>query len=203
METNEQKKVKARCDTIGMVMRLVFWGCALYCSALLVLGGFLMTRPAEQFTINLADDGRPGYVEWDNHFPVEVQQEDIQDWTGDLDWSVTPKQLYQHKFFYSFVLNLLMLAILWNLRGIFRRIDHTGTPFLAENCRALFRIGVFFIVTAFFRGVFRHSTTVFVFLRFSGDNQFWTFLLIGAIIIALSSIFEYGTALQKESDETL
>lgn len=57
MSDPQKNILKARCDSLGLVVRLLFWGHALYLAAMLGVGLWLASRDAGAFSLQLLDTG--------------------------------------------------------------------------------------------------------------------------------------------------
>lgn len=203
MRDSSRDVVKARCETIGTVLRFLFWAYAVFVAALLALGIWMAIQPADQFSIYLADTGNgiAGYGYWLGGLEVDFLRDSLTESAVN-----SPKWVYLSGFLTGFLRRVLTLAILWNIRNIFKMIDAGGTPFLQMNSRAVFQAGVLMIADGVIEcGVLPMLWSVLgVCGRVNlGDLYWWKCLLAGGIVICLSYIFEYGTVLQRESDETL
>lgn len=105
------------------------------------------------------------------------------------------------------MLNLFTLGVLWNVRTIFINIEKKETPFIRKNCRSVFNIGVIIIALSIVKDSILPLVCKIIGIGSLNSGSLVSFnlnsLIIGGVIICQSYIFEYGTALQKESDETL
>ena len=83
----------------------------------------------------------------------------------------------------SFVYALISAIILFILSGVFKSTVAHRSPFLPENVKRLKTIGIILIVAAVVIG--------------------WQTLIFAFCLLALAFIFQYGTELQQQADETL
>ncbi|MDO4174702.1 MAG: DUF2975 domain-containing protein [Eubacteriales bacterium] len=197
---NSKNIVKARCETIGTFLRVVFW---IYTAALvgaIVYGIWMLTRDASCFTVNLIDtsDGLMGFAFFEDGFTIEFARNSLHAAAVQF-----PKLTYIIGYWVEIFVCILSYGILWNVKHIFRDIDREDTPFTQQNAKAIHRAGWLYIAITLVKswllpflcgiaGIGTFSMTVYV-------NS----LILGAVIICLSHVFAYGTVLQKESDETI
>ena len=115
-----------------------------------------------------------------------------------------PKYVYLADHFSNAAVGMGVVPFLWYLKEIFRNIKRFETPFIKENSRAIFRMGVAVMV------ILAARENLFPFLTFIKGigtqgfdiiNFFW--VVPGSVFFCLSAVFEYGRVLQQESDETL
>lgn len=192
--------LKARCDSFGLVMRLLFWGFTLIQLFLLGFGVWMMCQPASDFSIIQFDSGSSimsytFFRGWEIDFARGILS------AGAMDH---PRPVYCIGYWIEFLNQGMILAILWNVRTIFRRIDDNESPFTHQSSRAIFTIGVLVLVRSMAIPLLRALALGVA--GYWGGTVFpslgWG-LVIAFGIIAVSHIFDYGTSLQTESDETL
>lgn len=203
MFDSSRNVLKARCEGTGLFVKLVFAGYAIYLAVMLGVGFWMMGQAGSDFYINLLDTGNglAGYGFFKGGLEVDFARDVLNEQALG-----SPKLVYLIGYLGGFVEKALILAILWNIVQIFPRLNKEESPFQSKNCRSVFRIGVLVIAIGFVRTGL--TPTILGILRYadswSGASAFWWYCLItGAIIICFSYIFEYGMALQTESDETL
>lgn len=199
----EQRKLQARCSTIGMVVRAAFWllilllaarvGIAVWCS-MLPAGHFMAVRQQTE-TILCAEKGLTV------SFPAQT---------------AAPAALLAHKkeafligAWSGCLASAFLCAVLWQLRGLFKGIDEEGAPFQARHVARVHRAGVLMML----RGVVPHLAEGIVLMIFGmwGGTVFGSealrsgglWIFTGSVLLCLAQIFRYGCALQTESDETL
>ena len=203
MFDSSRNVLKARCDNLGVVIKLIFLVYAIYLIIFLGVGLWMFFQSPGNFEIRLLDtgNGMAGYGFFKGNMEVDFARNLL-----NAKAVESPKIVYLIGYFGGFVMKLITLAILWNIKNIFKRIDEDYSPFIKQCCKSIFSIGVLIIVSAFVKSVLL-STVLGIAGYFSGSgglaSGFWQGLVIGGIIICLSYIFEYGMSLQIESDETL
>lgn len=203
MFNSSRNVLKARCDNLGVVIKLIFWIYAIYLIIFLGIGLWMLFQSQGNFEINLLDTGNgiAGYGFFKGNMEVDFARNLL-----NAKAMENPKIVYLTGYFGGFVVKLLTLAILWNIKNIFKRIDADYSPFIKQCCKSIFFIGVLMIVSAVVKSALV-STILSVAGYFNGSggsaSGFWYSLIMGGIIICLSYIFEYGMSLQIESDETL
>lgn len=205
MSNSSGNVLKTRCDSIGLVLKLIFWAYALYLAVMLGTGLWMLCQAESSFHINVLDTGNglAGYGFYDGKIKVEV------DFARNVlnENSVNnPKLVYMIGYVGGYIEKILVLAILWNAVNILRKIDKEESPFISRSCKAIFHIGVLTIVSGFVRSGFTPTVLGIVGYGNGGSGNaayWWKSLIIGGMMICLSYIFEYGTSLQIESDETL
>ena len=115
-----------------------------------------------------------------------------------------PKYVYLADHFSSVAAGMGLVPFLWYLKEIFRNIKRFETPFIKENSRAIFGMGVALMI------ILAVKENLFLFLTFikgvgaqSIGSANFAWIVVGAVFFCLSAVFEYGRVLQQESDETL
>lgn len=204
MSDPQKNILKARCDSLGLVVRLLFWGHALYLAAMLGVGLWLAGRDAGAFSLRLLDTGGglAGYGFYSGTARLEV------DFARDaltLRALDCPKAVYLAGYFSAWAEKLFGLGVLGCVAGLFQQIDRDGSPFVASGCRAIAHIGWLILASGFVRAAF--PAVLLGLLQAGGSGSggavWWSRLLAGGVVLCLSYIFEYGTALQTEAYETL
>lgn len=201
MVHNPRNVMKAHCDSIGMALRFLFWGYAVYVAAVAGFGIWMVFQDSACFSVYTAETGNGllGFAFLNDSFEVDFSRNILS-----ADAAAHPKLAYTVGFFGGFVIAVLTLAILWYIRRIFRSIDADETPFLQANTKAIFRIGVIMIAISLVKSCVMPLVCVACGIGAGGTSLVnINSLLIGAIVICLSYIFEYGTVLQREADETI
>ena len=207
---DEKTIMKERCDLWGSGFSVVFWVIAAFEVLLLISGIWLAFQPASEFSAILTDTpaGVQGIIRFSGlkegfmaEFLSEMQFEPgiLNEAAGQM-----PKYVYLANHFSSVAAGMGLVPFLWYLKEIFRNIKRFETPFIKENSRAIFGMGValmvslavkedLFLLLTFIRGVGAQSI--------GSANFAW--IVVGAVFFCLSAVFEYGRVLQQESDETL
>lgn len=197
-----QEVLKARCDSLGLCIRLLFWLYALYLAVMLCAGLWLAGQSGSGFTLALLDTGNglAGYGFYHGGWEVDFARDAL-----NPSALAAPKAVYLAGYFGGFAEKLLRLGMLGCVAGLFKQIDQGSSPFLARGCRAIARVGFLLILTGFVRAGL--TPALLGLLGCSGGGlaagQWWSSLLAGGVVLCLSYMFEYGAALQAESDETL
>ena len=193
--------VKTRCSEIGMACRILFWISVLVLVAAAVWGIYMGTRSSDAFWIILTD------VEGEFHGIVASGQGQSAVFArGVLGESAReqPKLCFMIAVAEMLMNMLIGVCILGMLRIIFQNIEKTETPFLPENARVVRRIGLLLILYSFIHKCV--IPLVCLALGVGGGNinvVDINGLLLGGLVVSLSYMFEYGSVLQKEADETL
>ena len=201
MMNSSKNVLKARCENTGLLIRLLFWAYALYLFIMMGIGLYMISRPEGDFTIRLLDTGNglAGYGFYYQNLEVDFARNTLTENAVNA-----PKLVYLIGYFCGFAVKVPFLIILWCIADIFKRIDRNDSPFVKRSCRIISRIGVLVIAS----GLLRYGLTPMLlgllgYSKSGGDSSYLGYLLTGAVIICFSYIFEYGTSLQIESDETL
>lgn len=99
----------------------------------------------------------------------------------------------------------IFLQMLGCLRWIFIHISDGSSPFTNENSRLIRKAGLFTMIYGMIISLlFPVLCVIFGLSSFYFEFEaLMVAVLLGAVIVALSYIFEYGTVLQQESDELL
>lgn len=201
MSEQAKRSVQARCEDIGLVARAAFWLYGVYVLALLGVGIWMLTQGADQFSLHVTQtqNGAIGQGFFRNMLEIDFSRSSLR-----ADAAQQAKLAYLIGFFTAWIAKVLFCGILYQVRSIFRSIAREQTPFVLKNCQALRRIGVLIPVIS----VIRQMCPLVLMLCGIGEGGTDSLIqidqwLIGGVVLSLSYIFEYGTILQKESDETL
>lgn len=207
---DEKTIMKERCDLWGSGFSVVFWVIAAFEVLLLISGIWLAFQPASEFSAILTDTpaGVQGIIRFSGlkegfmaEFLSEMQFEPgiLNEAAGQM-----PKYVYLADLFSNAAVGMGVVPFLWYLKEIFRNIKRFETPFIKENSRAIFGMGVaLMVILAAKENLFPLLT----FIKGIGPqgfdiiNFFW--VVPGSVFFCLSAVFEYGRVLQQESDETL
>lgn len=207
---DEKTIMKERCDVLGSGFSGMFWAIAAFEVLLLISGIWMAFQPVSEFSASLTDTpaGVMGIVRFSGlkeGFLAEFLSEITFD-SGILNEEAgqAPKYVYLANHFSNAAVGIGVAAFLWYLKEIFRNIKRFETPFIKENSRAIFRMGVAVMVILAVR------ENLFPFLTFIKGigtqgfgfiNIYW--IVPGTVFFCLSAVFDYGRVLQQESDETL
>lgn len=201
MSEQAKRSVQVRCEDIGLVARAAFWLYGVYVLVLLGVGIWMLTQGTDQFSLHVAQtqNGAIGQGFFKNMLEIDFSRSSLR-----ADAAQQAKLAYLIGFFTAWIAKVLFCGILYQVRGIFRSIAREQTPFVLKNCQALRRIGVLIPVIS----VIRQMCPLILMLCGIGEGGTGSLIqidqwLIGGVVLSLSYIFEYGTILQKESDETL
>lgn len=207
---DEKTIMKERCDLWGSGFSVVFWVIAAFEVLLLISGIWLAFQPASEFSAILTDTpaGVQGIIRFSGlkegfmaEFLSEMQFEPgiLNEAAGQM-----PKYVYLADHFSSVAAGMGLVPFLWYLKEIFRNIKRFETPFIKENSRAIFGMGVALMI------ILAVKENLFLFLTFikgvgaqSIGSANFAWIVVGAVFFCLSAVFEYGRVLQQESDETL
>ena len=207
---DEKTIMKERCDLWGSGFSVVFWVIAAFEVLLLISGIWLAFQPASEFSAILTDTpaGVQGIIRFSGlkeGFMAEFLSEMTFE-PGILNEAAgqMPKYVYLANHFSSVAAGMGLVPFLWYLKEIFRNIKRFETPFIKENSRAIFGMGVALMV------ILAVKENLFLFLTFikgvgaqSIGSANFAWIVVGAVFFCLSAVFEYGRVLQQESDETL
>ena len=208
---DEKTIMKERCDLLGSGFSVVFWGIAVIEVLLLISGIWLAFQPASEFSAILTDTpaGVQGIIRFSGlkegfmaEFLSEMQFEPgiLNEAAGQM-----PKYVYLANHFSSVAVGMGVVPFLWYLKEIFRNIKRFETPFIKENSRAIFGMGVaLMVILAAKENLFALLT----FIKGVGTQGLYDiidfyWIVPGSVFFCLSAVFEYGRVLQQESDETL
>lgn len=164
MVNSSKGVMAAHCDSIGMVVRVAFWGYALYLAVTACFGLWLGFQPADRFSVRLVDvgsgqaavhvmdapNGVAGYCFYDGAHEIDFGRNVLTDAAA-----ARPKATYLTGLLGGLLERLAVLAMLLEARRIFRHIDRTGTPFTVVSSAAIRRIGICVILG----GLARHVLT--------------------------------------------
>ena len=207
---DEKTIMKERCDFCGSGFAVMFWVIAAFWLLLLISGIWLAFQPASDFSAVLTDTpaGMQGMIYFSGlkeGFMAELLSE-RQFEPGILNEAAgqMPKYVYLAQQFSNTAAGIGGVLFLWYLKEVFRNIRKFDTPFIKENSRAIFRMGIavmiflavrenLFPFLAFIKGIGAQGSDIL--------NIYW--IIPGFVFFCLSAVFEYGRVLQQESDETL
>jgi hypothetical protein len=208
---DEKTIMKERCDLLGSGFSVVFWGIAVIEVLLLISGIWLAFQPATEFSAILTDTpaGVQGIIRFSglkDGFMAELLSEMTFD-PGILNEAAgqMPKYVYLADHFSNVAVGIGVVFFLWYLKEIFRNIKRFETPFIKENSRAIFGMGVaLMVILAAKENLFALLT----FIKGVGTQGLYDiidfyWIVPGSVFFCLSAVFEYGRVLQQESDETL
>lgn len=208
---DEKTIMKERCDLLRSGFSVVFWGIAVIEVLLLISGIWLAFQPASEFSAILTDTpaGVQGIIRFSGlkeGFMAELLSEMTFD-PGILNEAAgqMPKYVYLADHFSNAAVGIGVVFFLWYLKEIFRNIKRFETPFIKENSRAIFGMGVaLMVILAAKENLFALLT----FIKGVGTQGLYDiidfyWIVPGSVFFCLSAVFEYGRVLQQESDETL
>ncbi|MCD8355502.1 MAG: DUF2975 domain-containing protein [Clostridia bacterium] len=197
---NSRNVANAKCETIGMLLRVGFWVYAAVIAGMVVFGVWMLMQDASCFSVRILDTGNglAGFAFLGDNFEIDFSRNVL-----NAAAEESPKLTYAAGYLVTVLICALSCGILWNARNIFRSIDREDTPFTQENAKAIHRIGWLLIAISLVK------TWLWPFL--CGIAGIGTFcmsvdvnsLVFGAVVICLSHVFAYGAVLQQESDETI
>lgn len=205
MEDKSKTMVKAQCDSVGMLLRVLFWGFAAFVLAAAAAGLWMAFCPEGEFAVNLPDTGGglAGFAFFRGGWELDLPRNLLR-----AEAAGAPKTVYLLGYLFFWIGWLLKLGILWQIRSIFKNIDTEAAPFAEKNCRALFWVGVLIVAIGTVRSA--GMPAAFRLAALGGGQsvaalggEWWGCLLAGGVVFCLSYVFRYGAALQKLSDETL
>lgn len=194
--------MRARCEDIGGVVSILFGGWCVLVAVHVCFGAWLFLQPEPDISLELVDTGRGfiGYCSW--------QYGEIVTFAGGVlseDAASAPALTFGVGYGFQLLVYALVGGILWYLRVIFRQISCAGTPFTGDTSKAIHHIGILIMVIAEVKSAALPLVCAALGLGdcASGGLVNLRGLLIGGIVVALSYIFEYGVALQRDTDDTV
>ena len=207
---DEKTIMKERCDFCGSGFAVMFWVIAAFWLLLLISGIWLAFQPASDFSAVLTDTpaGMQGMIYFSG-----LKEGFMAYWLSEMRFDPgilneaagqMPKYVYLAEQFSNTAAGIGGVLFLWYLKEVFRNIKKFDTPFIKENSRAIFRMGIavmiflavrenLFPFLAFIKGIGAQGSDIL--------NIYW--FIPGSVFFCLSAVFEYGRVLQQESDETL
>ena len=207
---DEKTIMKERCDFCGSGFAVMFWVSAAFWLLLLISGIWLAFQPASDFSAVLTDTpaGMQGMIYFSG-----LKEGFMAYWLSEMRFDPgilneaagqMPKYVYLAEQFSNTAAGIGGVLFLWYLKEVFRNIKKFDTPFIKENSRAIFRMGIavmiflavrenLFPFLAFIKGIGAQGSDIL--------NIYW--FIPGSVFFCLSAVFEYGRVLQQESDETL
>ena len=207
---DEKTIMKERCDFCGSGFAVMFWVIAAFWLLLLISGIWLAFQPASDFSAVLTDTpaGMQGMIYFSG-----LKEGFMAYWLSEMRFDPgilneaagqMPKYVYLAQQFSNTAAGIGGVLFLWYLKEVFRNIKKFDTPFIKENSRAIFRMGIavmiflavrenLFPFLAFIKGIGAQGSDIL--------NIYW--FIPGSVFFCLSAVFEYGRVLQQESDETL
>lgn len=209
MNENKVKQVISKCEKIGKLIRII-WGLFVLGIILTGFGIFLMfTGRAEKtdfqiITSKLGEetvyDFRVGKEEPLDMFLIDSLSGSVTLNKTGLD---NPHWVTLLLALTNYLILCLVFSIVSHIRRIFLNFSDDETPFTMGNCLHIKKLGWTTVSLSFINPMaFPLLCAVFGFGSFSFNIDFML-LIIGGSCLALAHIFEYGAALQQESDELL
>lgn len=205
-----KKIMQQRCEEFGMLCKVIFWLTAVYTAALVVMGIWIGIHPESDFTVALSGSavGLTGTASFSG---IEYGGVGASILVAEFEQNVlsnaaqeNPKTVFLVGFVGRIATTVIILLIFWCLRRIFQNIDKFGTPFCRENTKLIAWMGILFIVNYYVKNTI--IPLLCMAFGFGGGNfELINFgvLLLAAPLFCLSYIFDYGSVLQQEADETL
>ena len=207
---DEKTIMKERCDFLRTGFAVAFWVVAAFWLLHLISGIWLAFQPASDFSAVLTDTpaGMQGMIYFSG-----LKEGFMADWLSEMRFDPgilneaagqMPKYVYLAEQFSNTAAGIGGVLFLWYLKEVFRNIRKFDTPFIKENSRAIFRMGIAVMIVlavrenlfpflAFIKGIGAQGSDIL--------NIYW--IIPGFVFFCLSAVFEYGRVLQQESDETL
>lgn len=125
---------------------------------------------------------------------------------GSVDAITNPEAGFAVITIFGFLVKVFpLIVILWMLRGVLIRLRPECSPFTGEIAWRIRVIGIIFLLEGVLgKLIFQVGVAAIGFQRFYMENP-WslTAILTGLLVMILAKIFQYGCALQEESDETV
>ncbi len=107
-------------------------------------------------------------------------------------------------FLASAIASLVLLAgMIWPAATIFADIRKTGMPFTRSNGQQLKMVAIFMGLIAFVPSVIEAVGGIIIHIPLNTTYFSIEMLLAAAIVYGIAHVFEYGTLLQQQADETL
>lgn len=204
MEFSAKTIVLHRCKAIKKILTVLLFFYGVYTVFQIVLLISASLQPASDFSVSLFKfpEGFASFCQFKDQGYSTFSQRILTQNAAEH-----PKFVFLAASCVSILYRLITMLMLWEGRKIFKNVATLETPFAEAVSRSVTLIGVYVIVS----GIVKNSACKVIFLLYGignggisvVDSQTVSTILIGAIIICLSHIFKYGTALQQESDETL
>ncbi len=107
-------------------------------------------------------------------------------------------------FLASAIASLVLLAgMIWPAAKIFTEICRTGLPFTRSNGQQLKIVAVFMGLLAFVPSLIEYVGSIIIHIPLNCTYFSIEMLLAAALVYGIAHVFEYGTLLQQQADETL
>lgn len=207
MSENKIQKVLSKCNKIGKFIRFI-WGfliLAIICGLINFFPIFAGPIEKSDFSITAT------HIKEHTIYSIELGEDDNYTFLINSSSNITlnknglehPYEIYLIFQATNFLITLLAFYIVSQLRRIFLNFSDDETPFTMNNSLCIKKIGWTAIALSFITPMmFSLLCAIFGFGSFSFNIDFML-LIIGGSCLALAHIFEYGAALQQESDELL
>ncbi len=148
-------------------------------------------------------EGPAGFSQW-------VVEEDLMSTFGPgvvVPAGVDPAAAFMQAsvvFLASALASLVLLAgMIWPAATIFAEIRKTGLPFTWFNGQQLKKVAIFMGLIAFVPSVIEAVGSIIIQIPLNTAYLSIEMLLAAAIVYGIAHVFEYGTLLQQQADETL
>ncbi|MCM1527041.1 MAG: hypothetical protein NC091_07340 [Bacteroides sp.] len=198
---NEQIVMKNHCNTLGKILRFIFWSYLILTLLVLLFYGIyaLITPETSFYTEQYGSDTKVGFNIGDKGLILLVTD------TGFHMGEYSCKVLFGLVWLIAVGYQILSAAILWCLKSIFQRINLDESPFTLFCSNHVRYIGFLLLCIFVYKNVI--ETAILFILgpstaRLSLISKL-ELALLGGIVLCLSYIFKYGIVLQQQSDETL
>lgn len=208
---NEQKiqQVLTKCNKIGKFIRFI-WGLlalALIFVSLTIPLMFVGPLKKSDFSITATHIKEHTVYTFeigeDNEYPILMNS-----YSNNIDLNKKgldhPYEVYLIFQASNYLVTWLVFYIISQLRRIFLNFSDDETPFTMNNSLRIKKIGWTAIALSFITPMmFSLLCAIFGFGSFSFNIDLPMLIIFGGSCLALAHIFEYGAALQQESDELL
>lgn len=209
MNENKVKQVLSKCEKIGKLIRIV-WGFFVLGIILTGFSIFLMfTGRAEKSDFQIVASKVGDETVYDFQVgkgePIHILLTDSSSKNITLNKTGLENPHWVTLLFAltNYLVLCLLFSIVSHIRRIFLNFPDDETPFTRKNCLHIKKIGWTAVALSLIEPMlFPLLCTLLGFGSFSFAIDF-AMLVIGGSCLALAHIFEYGEALQKESDELL
>lgn len=208
-----RSRIKRQSRKARILFTVAFWTGVLSFVVMLVPCLGMLGCPESDFSITMSEvpagtvgtgvfSGLDGSV----RFPEELRTLSFDMNELGLSAEDSPKTAFLLVYSRLFPFLAAYVGITWLLRRIFRNAEKEETPFLRSGSRAVCGIGVW-IAFAVFMDAAAYPLSVYL-LGIGTEETLSSVNILAGFALAvpffcLAKIFDYGAALQQESDETL
>lgn len=202
MEARKKQQLRIGSQNITTFIKIITVIYYIYFILMVLVGSYLLFNN-EGFSVRLFNVGKAniGYAYFRNILPVFYPIGLLRD--GAID---NPKLVYMIGFFVGLIAKGIIAYGLYNIKKIFENLEEETSPFDLRIIKRIKIISILIIVYGIVIFYLQSGLLIITSLYQYASDGFATiipYVLVSLIVFGLALIFEYGSYLQQEADETL